>query len=61
MIKKIMDNTMSLDKGAITEEVRSKLSRQVFYAIPEHYTKSIGWTYQGSSYCQLIREATKAL
>ena len=62
-VKDIVERTMRADDETTAKELKVKLAN-------EGYTLSkmtilrcrseLGWTYRGSSYCQMIREANKA-
>ena len=50
------DGTITKQLGHSLAKKRHAISKST---ILKSYGRSLGWTYRGSSYCQLIREANK--
>ena len=62
-VKKVVEDKMTLDDETTAEELKGELARQgvtLSKSTILRCRRSLGWTYRGSSYCQLIREANKA-
>ena len=61
-VRTIVEAQMRTDDGTTAEELR-KILREKGYALSSTILRcrpSLGWTFRGSSYCQMIREPNKA-
>ena len=61
-VKRVVESQMRLDDETTAYQLHALLNSKGYclsLTTVLHYRTSLGWTFRGSAYCQLIREVNK--